>query len=48
MSAAEIDAASARMEESFKDKPAEQLETAKSFLAGRVKSTYQPVEVIEK
>ncbi len=44
MTAAEIDAATARMEKHFEGKPAEQLETAKGFLKSRGESKFRHVE----
>lgn len=44
MSREEIDAGLARLEKSFKDKPAEELEIAKKLLKGRGKSKNSPVE----
>ena len=44
MSQEEIDAGMARLEKSFKDKPAKELETAKGFLEARGKSKNKPVE----
>lgn len=46
MTKEQIDASIARLEESFKDKPADQLETAKGFIEARGKSKYQHVEGI--
>ena len=44
MSKEEIDAGIERLEKSYKDKPAEELETAKGFLQARGKSKNKPVE----